>query len=185
MPYAVVSRDDEEAAAGTSDGGCDMIASTGDKIFGAGLVVATLLTMLLMVARDLGAATPPPCDVLQIAKHLHCVQGTGERPLVGEIVANATHANRNTAAEVLKALVKQKPRTFSEVLDAQGAEREHYSVVEKERLAARAQPHSHQSPTKQQQHEHDHEKPPRLAGEQHEDLYEDGVEWLDPTVAGR
>ena len=111
---------------------------TGDKIFGAGLVVATLLTMLLMVARDLGAATPPPCDVLQIAKHLHCVQGTGERPLVGEIVANATHANRNTAAEVLKALVKQKPRTFSEVLDAQGAEREHYSVVEKERLAARA-----------------------------------------------
>lgn len=57
-----------------------------------------------------------------------------------------------------------KPGTFAQVLEAQGTEREHYSVVEKQRAAQRGHKRTHAS---------------------HRDTNSYEGDWIDPAVGGR
>ena len=152
--------------------------STADLVMCLLLVVASVATIGLMLVRDLTASAAEPCDVLSISKHIHCVNTTG----IGQALAHA-----------------KKPPTFSDVLDAQGTKREHYSVVEATRQQQQREHAQHHQPPQSGRPAtpHRHSEPhrqPTASGAGHAESMTDaeqldfetdfaaGEEWLDPAV---
>ena len=119
--YARVGSSNLDEESGNEPGSCSMLSAplralqvacpcaTGvDVIAGVMLIVTVSAVITFSALHDLEQKEVAICDPLQISKHLHCVP---DGP---------------------------KPRDFAKVLEAQGTEREHYSVVEKQRSALRA-----------------------------------------------